>query len=237
MRSALGFLTPFGPAITPGPRTLRWFPAVGAAIGAVVGTVWWASARAWGPTLVPPALAVAADLALTGMLHIDGLADSADGLLPHLSRDRRLQVMSQPDIGAFGLTVTTAVLLVRFAALASQTAEIALVAGVWCLSRTMMVAATLWMPYARHTGLASAFLGDARAAAATVVAAGSAAAVALVFWGRGGAGIAGLAVGAAAGAAVMTLARRRLGGFTGDVLGATAVVTETVALLVTAARW
>ena len=237
MRSALAFLTPFGPATIPGPRTLRWFPAVGAGIGAVVGAVWWASERAWGPTLVPAALAVAADLVLTGMLHMDGLADSADGLLPHLSRDRRLQVMSRPDIGAFGFTVTAAVLLTRFAALASQTAAIALVAGVWCLSRTMMVAATLLMPYARQTGLASAFLGDQRAATAAVVAVGSVAATALVFWGRGSAGIAGLAVGGAAGAAVMALSGRRLGGFTGDVLGATAVMTETVALLVTAARW
>lgn len=237
MRSALGFLTPFGPATTPGPHTLRWFPVVGAGIGALVGTVWWASSRAWGPTPVPAALAVAADLALTGMLHMDGLADSADGLLPHLSQDRRLEVMSRPDIGAFGLTVTAAVLLLRFAALESQRAEIALVAGVWCLSRTMMVAATVWMPYAKKTGLASAFLGDARAASVTVVLGGTGAAVALAFWGRGPAGIAGLAVGAVSGAAVMALARRRLGGFTGDVLGATAVVTETVALVVTAARW
>lgn len=237
MRSAIGFLTPFGPAITPGPRTLRWFPAVGAGIGAVVGVAWWASLKVWGPTLIPAALAVTVDLAATGMLHVDGLADSADGLLPHLSRDRRLQVMSQPDVGAFGLAATGAVLLLRFAAFQAQTPEIALVAGIWCLSRTLMVAATLWMPYARQAGLASAFLGDARGATTAVVAAGTVAAAGLAFWGRGLPGIAGITIGTVAGGSVLALARRRLGGFTGDVLGAAAVVAETAALVVTAARW
>jgi adenosylcobinamide-GDP ribazoletransferase len=237
MRSALGFLTPFGPAVTPGPHTLRWFPAVGAGIGAAVGAAWWASTKAWGPTLIPAALAVTVDLAATGMLHVDGLADSADGLLPHLSRDRRLQVMSQPDVGAFGLAATGAVLLLRFAAFQAQPPGIALVAAIWCLSRTLMVAATLWMPYVRQAGLASAFLGDAWAATAAVVAAGAVAAGALAFWGRGPAGIVGIAIGTLAGGSVLVLAQRRLGGFTGDVLGAVAVSAETAALVVTAARW
>ncbi len=237
MRSALGFLTPFGPAVTPGPRTLRWFPPVGAVIGAVVGAAWWASAKAWGPTLIPAALAVAVDLAATGMLHVDGLADSADGLFPHLSRDRRLQVMSQPDVGAFGMAATAAVLLLRFAAFGGQLPDVALVAGIWCLSRTVMVSATLWMPYARQAGLASVFLGDARRATAAVVASGAVAALGLAIWGRGVAGIAGVGIGTVAGGSVLVLARRRLGGFTGDVLGAAAVVTETAALVATAARW
>lgn len=238
MRSALGFLTPFGPAVTPGPRTLRWFPPVGAAIGAVVGAAWWASTEAWGgSTLIPAALAVAVDLGATGLLHVDGLADSADGLLAHLSRDRRLEVMSQPDVGAFGMAATGAVLLLRFSAFGSQRPDVALVAGIWCLSRTLMVAATLWMPYARPGGLASAFLGDARRTTAAVVAAGTLAALGLAIWGRGWPGVVGIGVGAVSGGSVLALAGRRLGGFTGDVLGAAAVVTETVALVVTAARW
>lgn len=237
MRAALGFLTPFGPAASPGPRTLRWFPPVGAVIGALVGAVWWASAREWGPSLVPAALAVTADLVLTGMLHLDGLADAADGLLPHLDRSRRLEVMAQPVVGAFGLGATAAVLLLRFAAFGGQKADVALVAGVWCASRTLMVAVTLRLPYARQAGLASAFLGDDRRVSAGVVGAGAAASVALAVWGRGWVGAVGLALGTLVGAAVVWLARRRIGGFTGDVLGAAAVVSETVALTVTAARW
>jgi adenosylcobinamide-GDP ribazoletransferase len=237
VRAALGFLTPLGPASTPGPRTLRWFPLVGAAIGAVIGLVWWAASKGWHGPMLPAALAVLADLAVTGMLHIDGLADSADGLLPHLSRARRLEVMAQPDIGAFGLAATAAVLLLRFAALASQRPDVVLVAGVWCASRSLMVAAPVWLPYARGSGLASAFLGDDRKVSVAVAVAGVAAGMALAVWGRGAPGAAGIALGAVTALAVLELARRRLGGFTGDVLGAAAVVAETVALVVTAARW
>ena len=67
------------------------------------------------------------------MLHVDGLADSADGLLPHMPRERRLEVMSDPTVGAYGVAVTVCVLLLRFAALASMPPSILLIAGsvVW----------------------------------------------------------------------------------------------------------
>ena len=174
MLAALGFLTPFGPARAPNPATLRWFPLAGAAAGPIVGLVWWAASKGWHGPLVPAALAVAADLVLTGMLHVDGLADSADGLLPHLSRERRLQVMSEPDIGAFGLAATLAVLLLRFAAFGALRPDIALVVGVWCVSRSLMVAAMLVLPYARATGgLATAFLGGGVAGSALAASAGA----------------------------------------------------------------
>lgn len=238
MLAALGFLTPFGPARTPGPRTLRWFPVVGAAVGAVVGLVWWGASKAWRGPLVPAGLAVGADLALTGLLHMDGLADSADGLLPHLGRQRRLAVMAEPDIGAFGLAVTAGVLLLRFAALGAVRPEVGLVAGVWCVSRSLMIAATITLPYARgEGGLASSFLGDGRAQLAVISIAGVGAGVALAVWGRGWPAAPGIAVGILAGCAVLLLAHRRLGGFTGDVLGATAVIAETAALLTAAAKW
>ena len=237
MRAAVAFLTPFGGAATPGRTTFRWFPLVGAALGGVVGVVWWGSARAWRGPLVPAALAVTADLVVTGLLHLDGLADAADGLLPHLSRQRRLEVMAQPDVGAFGLAATTAVLLARFAALASLRPEVALVAGVWCASRSLMLLVTVALPYARPTGLARAFLGDDRRLTAGIGAFGVVAGAALAAGARGGAGIAGVAALLAAGSAVGALARSRIGGYTGDVLGAAAVLGETVALLVAAAQW
>src|SRR5690349_4062880 len=121
MRRALAFLTPLpvGTAEPPDRRTLAWFPVVGALIGALLGGVWWIAERLW-PVSVAAALVIAADLALTGMLHYDGLIDSADGLLPHLTRERRLEVMREPDIGAYGVTVTVVVVALRFAALASM---------------------------------------------------------------------------------------------------------------------
>ena len=62
---------------------------------------------------------VVADLGLTGLLHFDGLIDSADGLLPPLTQARRLEVMADPHAGAFGVAAAAAVLLVRWASLAT----------------------------------------------------------------------------------------------------------------------
>lgn len=238
MLAALGFLTPFGPARAPNPATPRWFPLVGAAAGAIVGLVWWAASKGWHGPLVPAALAVVTDLVLTGMLHVDGLADSADGLLPHLSRERRLQVMSEPDVGAFGLAATSAVLLLRFAAFGALRPDIALVAGVWCVSRSLMAAAMLVLPYARPTGgLATAFLGGGVAGSALAASAGAAAGASLAIWAGGAPAAAGVGAAVVAAAAILWVARRRLGGFTGDVLGAAVVVSETAALLVAGVRW
>src|SRR5688572_19455932 len=63
-------------------RALPWFPVVGLALGGLLGGWWWL-AEHWWPVAVAAVLVVFADLALTGMLHFDGLADSADALLPH----------------------------------------------------------------------------------------------------------------------------------------------------------
>src|SRR5262245_12725103 len=102
MLDALGFLTVVGRSRTPTSRALAWFGPAGALIGATLGMLWWGTTNAW-PAAVAAAIVVAADLGITGMLHLDGLADAADGLLPHLERDRRLAVMATPDIGAFGI--------------------------------------------------------------------------------------------------------------------------------------
>jgi adenosylcobinamide-GDP ribazoletransferase len=203
-----------------------------------VGLVWWAASKGWHGPLVPAALAVVTDLVLTGMLHVDGLADSADGLLPHLSRERRLQVMSEPDIGAFGLAATAAVLLLRFAAFGALRPDIVLVVGIWCVSRSLMVAAMLVLPYARPAGgLATAFLGGGVAGSALAGSAGAAAGASLAIWAGGAPAAAGVGAAVVAVAAILWVARRRLGGFTGDVLGAAVVVSETAALLVAGVRW
>ncbi len=119
MLSALGFLTVLGGARVPDARTMRWFPVVGAGIGGTLALVWVGATQLWPPAIAA-ALVIAADLALTGMLHLDGLADTADGLLAHLSPERRLEVMRRPDVGAFALAVVPTMLLVRWAALATD---------------------------------------------------------------------------------------------------------------------
>ena len=160
MIGAFGFLSVLGRAgRPPSPRDLAWFPVVGVVLGLGVGSAWWAAGELW-PVAIAAALAVVADLALTGMLHLDGLADSADGVLPHLPRARRLEVMAAPDVGAFALAVVGATLLLRWSAFGSMVPDVALVAAVWCAARTLMAVAVLCMPYARPGGgLASAFSG------------------------------------------------------------------------------
>src|ERR687898_796490 len=111
MRSALGFLTVVAGAAPPDRRAPAWFGPVGAVLGLAVGGEWWGGGELW-PPLIAAVLAVAVDAALTGMLHLDGLADSADGLLPPLDRGRRLAVMAAPDVGAFGVTVVVLVVVV-----------------------------------------------------------------------------------------------------------------------------
>jgi adenosylcobinamide-GDP ribazoletransferase len=225
VRAALAFLTPVGGARTPTPRALPWFPVIGALIGAGVGGAWWAGTEVWNP-LVGAAVAVVADLALTGMLHVDGLADSADGLLPHLgTKERRLEVMRQPDVGAFGVAIVVGVLLVEAAAFTAMDVDVWLVVTAWAATRAAATMTMLTMPYARDGGLADAFRGRSPLAAlAAVVAYGALAAHDPV---------AVLAL-ALAFLAVVLAAVRRIGGYTGDVLGAAIVIAQVVGLLAAA---
>ena len=237
MRRALAFLTPLGGSAPPSASALAWFPAVGAALGVALGGIWWVAAEVW-PLPVAAAVVVLADLALTGMLHLDGLVDTADGLLPPLERERRLEVMADPRAGAFGVGAAGAVLLARWAALSVLSPRVLLLGGLWCASRSAMALTTATVPYARSAGLAAAFRGDDRRGRTQgAVAAGLAVALMLGALGRGWGGATAVAAALLAAGAVVALACRRVGGFTGDVLGAAGVVGETTGLLVAAARW
>ena len=236
MRSALGFLTVVGGAAAPNRRAPAWFGPVGAALGLAVGGAWWVAGELW-PPLVAALLAVIVDAALTGMLHFDGLADSADGLLPPLDRRRRLEVMATPDIGAFGVMVVTLAVLARVVALAALEPDPLLVAGLWTASRAAMALALASLPYARTAGGAASGFRAAPAPPALAALVVGCALVAWAFDGGWGPGVLVAAGGLAGFGAVLALAWRRLGGYTGDVLGAAGLVAETVGLLVAAARW
>lgn len=234
MLAALSFLTVLGRARPPQARALDWFPVVGAAIGLALGGVWWLAGRAWAPG-VAAAVVVTADLAITGLLHFDGLVDSADGLLPPVDRERRLRIMASPETGAFGTGVAGAVLLLRWAALTALRPGVVLLGGLWCLSRSLMATVARTRRYARpEGGIVSGFHGAGRPYLPLAGLAGSSAMCAA--W-RVVPGFSAAAGGLVAGVLVAVLAERRLGGYTGDVLGATAVVAETAGLVVAAARW
>jgi adenosylcobinamide-GDP ribazoletransferase len=235
MRAALAFLTPFPGARVPSERSLPWFPLVGALIGITLGGLWWATAKVW-PLPVAALIVVTADLGLTGMLHLDGLADSADGLLPHLSQERRLEVMREPTVGAFGIGAVVVVLLGRFAVFATLRPAPLLVAGLWCASRAAMATVVGRVPYARpEGGLASAFIGAPLPVAVTALSVAAAAALASGW--AVPAGPVAVASSVVLFGAVVLWARWRIGGFTGDVLGAAGLIGETVGLVVAAARW
>ena len=240
MRAAFGFLTVVGGGAVPSRRTPAWFAVVGALLGLAVGGLWWGAAELW-PRSVAAVLAVGAGAALTGMLHLDGLADAADGLLPPLPRARRLDVMATPDVGAFGVVAVVLVLALQVTSLASLAPDVVLLAGVMAASRALMALTLGRVPYARGPGgLAAAFGADTergRRSASLAAGLGLAAGLALVVAARGWPGLAVAAALVAGFAAVVALARRRLGGFTGDVLGAAGVVGETAALLLAAASW
>lgn len=249
-RSAVGFLTPLGGGdAAPTPRSMTYFPIVGAALGTGLGLFGALCRRSLGP-LPTAAVLVAADAALTGALHLDGLADSADGLLAHQPAKARLDIMAAPDLGTFGSVALGLNLVLRTSALSSQTTAVGVLAPLYASSRALMVLGSRALPYARSDGLASAFVparSDAddatgptgptgRPAAPVVAAVAAVGASALVLSaGHGPRGLLVLGAGLGAGAAVLALGQRRLGGFTGDVLGAAGVTCETVGLLVAVA--
>jgi adenosylcobinamide-GDP ribazoletransferase len=238
---AIGFLTVAGGAAVPSPSSVRWFPFVGALIGALLGSIWWGADQMFTP-LVSAVIVVAADAAITGMLHLDGLADAADGLLPHLERSRRLDVMSAPDIGAFALVVVVLTLLLRVGTIASMDIDTPSVAGVvalWSMSRAAMGSIMRASPYARPSGLASAFARPRSCLPAIgIVVVSAVGVVALHDPTRQVLRLCtALTTAVVAAGVVAVVAKRRLGGYTGDVLGAAGVVAETVGLIVLSANW
>ncbi|MFL5964748.1 MAG: adenosylcobinamide-GDP ribazoletransferase [Gaiellaceae bacterium] len=206
-----------------------WFPAVGWGIGAATGgvAIGVGSRAGW---MVGAATAVAFAVALTGALHVDGLADTTDAL-GATTREDALRIMRDSRIGAYGAVAIAASLLLRVSTIgrlaqASQWLEIAAAAA---LGRAAPVAASGWLGYARSgSGVGQLLTGTrprARAGLVGLIAVG----LASLSSGLGGAEAALVAAGVCA-ACVWQL-RRWLGGLTGDAAGATVELTE-IAVLV-----
>lgn len=226
MVAAFGFLTVLGRGRPPSRSTPLFFPLVGVVLGLTLGGLWELAEDHW-PALVAASLVLMADAGLTGMLHLDGLADSGDGLLAPMDRARRLEVMAQPDVGAFGMTAVVLVCLTRLSTLASTEASVLALAGLWALSRTVMAVGLTGFAYVRPGGLGETFRGASPLGPGIIgVAVGGACLAGLGFE-----GLAMAVSGVVAGVGTLGLARRRLGGVTGDVLGAAGVMVETVGLI------
>jgi adenosylcobinamide-GDP ribazoletransferase len=214
--------------------SLPWFPLVGATVGAVGGGVRVALDHPLGPA-PSSALAIAAMVAVTGALHQDALADTCDGLGVRGDRERRLAVMRDSTVGAFGVLAIVLWALVEFAALDGLTAVHALLAliAAGAASRLAAVLHGLLAPPARPDGLGAA-LGVS--ATRTLLAGVLAAVICIVAVGPGRGGLAfGVAV--VVSGLCAQLARRAVGGSTGDTLGATAAIAEAAVCLALLASW
>lgn len=219
----------------------RYFPLVGLVVGSATAAVYWAAAQ-----VLPPAVAVllstAAGIYLTGAFHEDGFADACDGLGGGLTRERALEIMKDSRIGAYGAIGIVLLLAVKCAALAQLPpfAAIGALLVAHPLSR-LMAASLIWrMDYARAEGKAKP-MAEQMSGAEFLIATACCLPAVLAAAGLGWLDWRGIAIGGVA-MALVTLwfarkLQRRLGGYTGDCLGAVQQLTEAVFYLCVLARW
>jgi adenosylcobinamide-GDP ribazoletransferase len=249
LRTALTFLTRFPlsqflPESDRAPdlaRATRAMPLAGAAIGLCGGAIYWLSTSLGLTPAISGLLAVGATILATGALHEDGLADSADGLFAGAEPARRLEIMRDSRSGAYGvlaLVLSVGLRATALAAIAVQGAAqgagpgaaVAALIAAHAVARALPPAVMAWAPLARDDGLAAG-AGPAKSEYAWT-ALGIGAAFAVVFLGLG-AGLVALLAAGLIGFAGFRLARARIGGYTGDILGAIEQLGE-IAVLLTA---
>ncbi|MFJ1790547.1 adenosylcobinamide-GDP ribazoletransferase [Kitasatospora griseola] len=237
LRFAFGTLTVFRVRVhrwdrVAGGAAMVVAPVVGVVVGVLAGAV--GALVAWrGGALLGAVAVVAVGALVTRGLHLDGVADVADGLGSGKPAEDALRIMKQSDIGPFGVLTLVLLMLGQIAVLAGQFGE-----SLWRGALAAAVAATagrtalLWgclrsVPAARPGGLGAMVAGTVRpvaAVAVTLLVAGSAAAV---RWQGGVAVLCGVAVAAG----VLRRCVRRFGGVTGDVLGALVETSATATLV------
>jgi adenosylcobinamide-GDP ribazoletransferase len=218
-------------------RTVPWLPVVGAGLGLALAAADWALSAIGASELVTSTALVVLLLGLTGALHADGLMDTCDAVFSHASPERRLEIMRDPRVGAFGVVGLVCVIALKIAAIEALPSGMRphLLVAAPTLGRWAIVLLATVFPYGRAAGMG----GDLKAGAtpgmlllATLVTL-----VACTLGGR-----VGLAVGALAAVVALLVGRwlcSLLPGLTGDTYGATCEVVETVVWLTAApvARW
>ncbi|MEP3440664.1 MAG: adenosylcobinamide-GDP ribazoletransferase [Sulfitobacter sp.] len=219
-------------AFAAGPRAVWAYPIVGLGVG-LAGALAGQIALALGlPVLAASVLALAAMMLLTGAMHEDGLADVCDGFWGGFTPERRLEIMRDSQIGTYGVLALMTVTALRISAL------LVLLEGHWtalpaaaALSRGMMPALMSALPPARRDGLSQSVGKPSRRVA--LLAISISAVVALVTLGLFG--LVAFGVAALVTIGMAALAKAKVGGQTGDVLGATQQLSEAAILLSTAA--
>lgn len=197
----------------------RWaFPIVGGLIGLLTWSAYASASALSAPPAIASLLALAVLALLTGALHFDGLADYADGIGGGRDKAHALEIMRDSRVGSYGMLAM--IIVVGLWALSVTIVDPGLLAfvGAAVLSRAGMVALQGLLPLARSDGMARTAAGRNRVAQVVVAAV---AVVALLFW------PVPLGVCIVLVAVTGWLAKRKIGGQTGDVLGAAQLLSET----------
>ena len=207
-------------------RAAVWYPLVGFVIGALTWLAWTGANFVFSP-LMAGVITLVIWVMLTGGLHLDGLADCCDGLFATAAPARRLEIMKDPHVGAFGVIGLILTLFLKAAALTSLTPVssfgILLAASLarWCILPAGL------LPLARPSGMGSDFAAGFQrpfllwSAIIPLT-------VAILLGGRG---ILSSMAGLGAATLVLWLAKSRIGGVTGDVFGMIVEIVETAVLL------
>lgn len=217
-------------AFAHGARAVWAYPVVGLVLGLILSLLAFVVGALGLPSAVIAGLLLGALVMLTGAMHEDGLADTADGLWGGHDRDRRLEIMKDSRIGAYGVLALIVVMGLRWLGLA-EVAWTGLVAALM-ISRAAMPPLMLALPHARESGLSHSVGAAGFGDVVIAVLIGVVGATVLV----GAAGILAAIVAGGVALIVGLVARVKIGGQTGDVLGATCVLSE-VAVLITLATW
>ncbi len=215
-------------------RAVRAFPLIGALLGIAAGFAFAIATGLGLPALVAGVIAVAVLALMTGALHEDGLADMADGFGGGQTVEKKLAIMRDSRIGAYGVTALVLLLAAKVGALADLDDIGVVMSGLICaaaVSRAAMPAMMRWLPAARSDGLGVEAGRPAAAHVWTGIAIAVLLSVLLLTW----SGLVALIIGALGAMAVGLLARRQIGGHTGDILGGTQQISELVFLLALAA--
>ena len=211
-----------GLAVHPAPGRCVWaYPVVGLLVGAAGSGVLAAGMAVGLPQAIAVLWALVAAVLLSGGLHEDGLADTADGFGGGRTTERKLAIMRDSRIGSFGALALLFSLALRGTALAMAPHPVRALLLASVLGRGAMLLPLLLLRPARPDGLAASLAGRSTARLLSGLAIAAAAGV----WAPTAAGAA-----LAAALALSVIARRNIGGYTGDVLGAAEQVAECAAL-------
>ncbi|MDD3994993.1 MAG: adenosylcobinamide-GDP ribazoletransferase [Dehalococcoidales bacterium] len=209
--------------------SLVFFPIVALLIGLLLFLANWGLGEVFSP-VVTAAFTLLVWILISGAMHLDGLADSCDGLAGNTA-EKRLEIMKDSHIGAFGVVGISLLLLVKFAAIVSlsgwewEALVLAPVFGTWA-----MVLAITVFPYARKNGVGQAFKQGAtifKLLIATIITLAAAALLA-GWW-----GVVIMAITCLVTVLVGVFFKSRLGGLTGDTYGAIKEVSEAIVLILT----